>query len=303
MRTTSNFVLGQQPHLSDEDVLLFLDGELALAARASVQKHLEDCWECRARSTELQNTITNFIRLRRDRFAGAFPPIDGPRALLRAQLRQLNEPVPTSSSSGGWKSLRILDFAPSLAVAALALLALAILPLLLQRGWSGFIGVPGMRQDVIEGVVPRHNLTPGETVSASLADVCAVGFPTETTITIPTSLQRNVFARYGLTDPSPREFQVDFLISPDLGGATTARNLWPEPSGAMPWNARVKDRLETKLKTMVCSGSLDLTKAQSDLANNWIAAYKKYLGNTAPPATNRPMTLLMARLELRSTHF
>jgi hypothetical protein len=302
MRTTSNFLLGQHPHLSDEDVLLFLDGELTPASRASVQKHLEDCWECRARSTELQNTITSFIHFRRDRFAGAFPPIDGPRALLRAQLRQLSEPAQTSSSIG-WRSLRILHFAPSLAVAALAVFALAILPLLLQHGWRAFSTTPALHGNVIDDVVPRRNLTPGETIFATLPDVCAPDFPTETTITVPVSLQRRVFARYGLTHPSPQDFQVDFLITPDLGGAMSMRNLWPEPYGAVMWNARVKDRLEMKLKTMVCGGTLDLPTAQHDLATNWIAAYKKYLGNTAPLVTQRPMTILMASLGVRSARF
>ena len=46
-----------------------------------------------------------------------------------------------------------------------------------------------------------------------------------------------------------------------------------------------------KLKTMVRSGTLDLATAQHDLATNWIAAYKKYLGST---------TLLLPRIALAS---
>lgn len=293
MRNTNKLRLGRPSHLSDEDVLRFLDGELAAAPRAAAQKHLEACWECRARSTEMQNAITDFVHLRRDSCTEQLPPIEGPRALLRAQMHQL--------SFDGRKQPRILTLVPSIAAAALALLALAVLPLLLQHGWRAFSTAPALQGNVIDDVVPRHNLTPGEIVSASLPDVCAADFPTETTITVPASLQRRVFARYGLTHPSPQNFQVDFLITPDLGGAMTMRNLWPEPYGAIKWNAHVKDRLEMKLKTMVCSGTLDLATAQRDLATNWIAAYKKYLGNTTPLATRRPRILLVASLDLRSS--
>ncbi len=238
---------------------------------------------------------------RRD-FAKALPPIDGPRALLRAQLHQLSASSQTSRFQR-CKHLHVVRLVPSLATAALALLSLIILPVLLQHGWRAFSTAPALQGNVIDDVVPRRNLTPGETVSASRPDVCAADFPTETTITVPASLQRRVFARYGLTHPSPQDFQVDFLITPDLGGAMTMRNLWPEPYGAIKWNAHVKDRLEVKLKTMVCSGTLDLATAQRDLATNWIAAYEKYLGNTAPLATRRPRILLVASLDLRSSRF
>jgi hypothetical protein len=38
----------------------------------------------------------------------------------------------------------------------------------------------------------------------------------------------------------------------------------------------VKDDLEERLHEMVCTGQLDLTTAQRDIATEWIAASKKY---------------------------
>jgi len=38
----------------------------------------------------------------------------------------------------------------------------------------------------------------------------------------------------------------------------------------------VKDALEDRLHTMVCSGQLDLATAQRELSRDWVAAYKKY---------------------------
>ena len=46
---------------------------------------------------------------------------------------------------------------------------------------------------------------------------------------------------------------------------------------------RSKDALEDRLNELVCQGQLDPATAQRDIADNWIAAYKKYFH------TNRPM--------------
>ena len=74
---------------------------------------------------------------------------------------------------------------------------------------------------------------------------------------------------------------MDYLITPELGGATTIRNLWPDHIISV-WNAHVKDDLENRLHRMVCSGELDLATAQRDIAANWIAAYKNTSAATGP---------------------
>jgi len=44
--------------------------------------------------------------------------------------------------------------------------------------------------------------------------------------------------------PRPDAYEVDYLITPELGGATDIRNLWPY--GDTVWNAHVKDQLEDR---------------------------------------------------------
>ena len=44
----------------------------------------------------------------------------------------------------------------------------------------------------------------------------------------------------------------------------------------------MKDELEDWLRDMVCDGKLDLTEAQKEIAENWIAAYKKYFHTERP---------------------
>jgi hypothetical protein len=41
-------------------------------------------------------------------------------------------------------------------------------------------------------------------------------------------VKRKVYAEYGITHHEPSEFEVDHLISLELGGSNSIRNLWPE---------------------------------------------------------------------------
>jgi hypothetical protein len=95
---------------------------------------------------------------------------------------------------------------------------------------------------------------------------------------VPAEIRQRVFRVYGIEHADPRAYEVDYLITPALGGADDIRNLWPQPYGSTEWNAGVKDELEDRLREMVCQGQLDLTEAQHEIAQDWIAAYKKYLG-------------------------
>jgi hypothetical protein len=77
---------------------------------------------------------------------------------------------------------------------------------------------------------------------------------------------------------NPACWEEDHLIPLELGGdPRSPDNLWPEPWFG-PWNAHIKDALETKLKTMVCAGQIDLVAAQHAIAADWVAAYTKYVG-------------------------
>src|SRR4051812_7013962 len=73
-----------------------------------------------------------------------------------------------------------------------------------------------------------------------------------------------------------RAYEVDYLITPALGGADDIRNLWPQPYSRSPWNVYVKDALGDRLWRMVCGGEISLETAQHEIAGNWIAASKKY---------------------------
>lgn len=75
-----------------------------------------------------------------------------------------------------------------------------------------------------------------------------------------------------------KTIELDHLVPLELGGASTATNLWPEPnrSGAGSFE-NPKDGIESTLKTAVCKGRISLAAAQNAIASNWVTA-KAVLG-------------------------
>ena len=171
------------------------------------------------------------------------PPIDAARALLQSRLRP----------SGGQRYL------------ALGALAAALALLVLQ--WT---------PERLNEPAPRASMTPGA-IQAGWTCAAETERPA-----IATAVAMEVFRKYGIHDPRPRAYEVDYLIPPDLGGSDDPRNLWPQPYNEGTWNARVKDALEDRLRTMVCGGSLDLAAAQREIAVDWISAYRKYFRTREP---------------------
>jgi hypothetical protein len=133
--------------------------------------------------------------------------------------------------------------------------------------------------------IPNRNLTPGATRQVTLSDVCSV--PEEDVVgDVSISLRQRVLQEYGIASAQPGDYEIDYLIAPRLGGTEDIRNLWPEPYQARVWNAHTKDALEQRLHELVCSGDVDLSTAQRDIATNWIAAYKKYFHTDKPLRLN-----------------
>src|ERR1700723_2903311 len=275
-------------HLSDQELLLAADGELATRRAAQVRAHLAACWDCRARMAEMQGTIADFARAHRQNLDPQLPPIDGPRALLRAQLAQLASKHPV----GSWRWL-FQFYSPVRAAAFVGMVLIAFLAAaMVGRTFLQHSARRGTDPALVaseRGSEPDRSLTPGATRMVAVGDVCSM--PHEEVIAeVSTSLRREVFQEYGIVNAHAGDYEIDYLIAPGLGGVEDIHNLWPEPYTSRTWNAHVKDALEERLHEMVCGGELDLSTAQRDIAADWIAAYKKYFH------TDRPL-VLHSRLE------
>jgi hypothetical protein len=86
-----------------------------------------------------------------------------------------------------------------------------------------------------------------------------------------------VYREYGITTHRRGQYEVDHLVSLELGGSNAIANLWPEAASPTP-GFHQKDWLENYLHRQVCSGSISLDAAQLMIARNWLAAYRRFHG-------------------------
>jgi hypothetical protein len=251
-------------HLSDEDILLVLDGESSRRLARSAQEHLAACWECRSRMGELEATIGAFVSLHRRTLDPELPDPKGPTALLRARLA---EAAAERSSFASSPFLRLPVLARAFAYLCAAVVVAGL------GSWLLFNHPQPLT--LANRTIPDPRLTPGATRPVNLGDVCSM--PHEEVVRdVSGSLRQQVFREYGIVNPRPEDYEVDYLIAPGLGGTEDIRNLWPEPSASSAWNAQKKDALEERLHELVCDGELDLHTAQKAIATDWITAYEKY---------------------------
>ena len=264
-------------HLSDEELLLFADGEAAPGNVARTEAHLAACWDCRCRLRQLEQTIADFVEVHHRALDPQLPSSAGPRALLKARLQQLATATPPGSRPQPFH--RILTWR-GLAYAAAMLLVVALgTMVVLQLGGSGASARGAVSATV--GPVPDHRLTPGRARLLSTSQVCKVSYSDDTR-EVPAEVRQQVFHEYGMVGAQEKDYELDYLISPQLGGTDDIRNLWPEPESSSAWNLRAKDALENRLHQLVCEGKINLATAQRDLANDWISAYKTYFHTDKP---------------------
>lgn len=240
-----------------------IDGRLTPEESCAVEQHVVECDVCRERMEQMTP-------------AGGAPDARGSRHLaLRARVRD-----------GVARLVAEHDAAPAEPAAnlawALALMVLAIAVL-----------VPGGQQILIDNLnaapvftrarpaaLPVPALTPGAVQRMTVAELCAGRRPVDRSVSPLVRLA--VLRAYQMEAVPAQEYELDYLITPELGGAATRQNLWPERYASRVWNAHVKDQLEALLPRMVCEGRLELAVAQRDLAADWIAAYRKYFRTDTP---------------------
>jgi Putative zinc-finger len=267
----------RENHLSDEELLMMVDGELPGSRAKQVEEHLADCWDCRTRKQNLERAISNLVEARHAEFDSQVKASVGARALLKANMAQIAaEPaIEQPASVHVFRSSRVRR-AVLVAFAAAAVVAFVI-------GGVARIRIQNSEVYAEGPLEPRPTLTPGAVRAVGAAEVCrASEDENKQVLVIPASVKEEVFREYGMSAARPQYFEVDFLITPELGGSNDIRNLWPEPYRAPVWNAHVKDQLEDFLREKVCKGEMDLSTAQHDIAADWILAYKKYFHTDRP---------------------
>lgn len=122
--------------------------------------------------------------------------------------------------------------------------------------------------------LPDSACTPGAILATGTKDaICQSGYASSVR-NVPTSEKSQVYAEYGIAHHSPGEYEVDHLVSLELGGSNDISNLWPEAASPKP-GFHEKDKVENYLHDQVCSGAISLKDAQKEIATNWLAVYNR----------------------------
>jgi hypothetical protein len=124
----------------------------------------------------------------------------------------------------------------------------------------------------VRGALPDPVCTPGAVFPVTYEQVCKAGYA-RSVRNVPGSEKTAIYREYGITHHVPGTYEIDHLISLELGGSNDKANLWPE-SYSGPNNAHDKDKVENALHQQVCSKIITLAEAQREIATNWLAVYK-----------------------------
>ena len=122
--------------------------------------------------------------------------------------------------------------------------------------------------------LPDSACTPGDIFpSATKSVICKSGYAGSVR-NVPDSEKNQVYAEYGITHHTTGQYEVDHLVSLELGGSNDISNLWPEAASPKP-GFHEKDKVENYLHDQVCSGAIPLQQAQIEIATNWLAVYNR----------------------------
>jgi hypothetical protein len=267
---TDKFLHSATVHCPDEQLLLHVGGELRNRDETRVREHLAVCSECVIRLARIQAVFTEASRAQLEMHEPAMDA-SGPRALLKARLSELAR-MPQAVPRTSFRFARGLAYACALV-------------LMIASGIAFSRHQAASRAGSYARLLPDPGFTPGLTREVALTELCSVDRD-EVVRNVPGPLQEKVFQEYGIRNVPATEFEVDYLITPGLGGAEDVRNLWPEPHSNTVWNSYVKDQLEDHLHHMVCERKISLGEAQREIASNWIVAYKKYFHTEQPLSNN-----------------
>jgi hypothetical protein len=262
-------------HLDRLEAIRFIDGEMSPAQISNVELHVDQCEECR----QMLSTVSvGLARLQGVMYGEEQTVHSRETATMRLQAKLADTRSGPVNSARAWLG-RFTNGTPLLRYALLfAIVALGIAGL--SRGDR--MGKASNMKTILE--LPDRSLTPGVARLVDLTDICkAESDEEDLDPAVPSAMQKKVFYEYGVSsDRQGQDFQVDYLINPQLGGTNDIHNLWPQPYNSAEWNAKAKDALERHLHQMVCERKLDLAEAQRDISTNWIAAYQKYFHTARP---------------------
>jgi hypothetical protein len=133
-------------------------------------------------------------------------------------------------------------------------------------------------------IYPNRSISPGEAdPDATVDKVCTPGYSSEVR-DVSQSTKNQVFELYGIPESKrytivdghkKPNYEVDHIISLELGGSNSIKNLFPQPYEPRP-GAYEKDLVENWLHRQVCSEhTMSLQEAQEAISSDWYKIYLK----------------------------
>lgn len=127
--------------------------------------------------------------------------------------------------------------------------------------------------------VPLEVLNPDVRADTIMTTICVAGYTAmvRPSASFTNGVKLKLLREAGLTPANASNFELDHRVPLALGGHPRAlANLrlqrWEGPEGA-----KEKDRLEKRLQTLVCAGTVPLEEARSATYWDWPAAYRRYI--------------------------
>ena len=152
-------------------------------------------------------------------------------------------------------------------------------------------GIQTKTSHCISSTLPDSACSPGAVLTTNIKTICTVGY-TKTVRNVSTATKKKVFKEYDIPYSQHSNYEVDHIISLELGGSNDISNLYPE-SYLITNGARVKDKLENYLHKQVCNGTIAISEAQREISINWLQYYGQYFNvkvTTTVPVVSVPPT-------------
>ncbi len=120
---------------------------------------------------------------------------------------------------------------------------------------------------------PDLGLSPGAIAEGDVTLVCKQ--PKRVHTPIPYLEQKAIFDAYKIAYPKDaKKYGLDYLIPIDLGGKPVAANIWPAAHKGIGFHE--KQRLNSRLRELVCQGTVPLDKVQQQLVSDWYLLWLQY---------------------------
>jgi hypothetical protein len=121
-------------------------------------------------------------------------------------------------------------------------------------------------------ILPDFACSPGAVLTTNQKVICVSGY-TKTVRNVTEATKKKVFVEYGIPYSQRSNYEVDHIISLELGGSNDISNLYPE-SYLIKNGAKTKDIFENYLHKQICNGKMEVAEAQRQISSDWFYYYQ-----------------------------